>query len=165
MTQLRIALSIDGSLSVTPSPVTPWKSDPWICDTSAEVLDIYLDDQPTPVSLFTTTKTTHRDHYDAARARRDLTPTTLTADVLLYNEQQAITETTHSNIAFYRSSQWVTPATSSGCLPGVFRRFLLEQCHIREAEEPLLLNDVVDGEDVLVFNSVRGCRLGRLLAA
>jgi branched-subunit amino acid aminotransferase/4-amino-4-deoxychorismate lyase len=69
-------------------------------------------------------------------------------------------ETTIFNAAFYRDSQWVTPATTSGCLGGVMRRWLLENGRIRE--EILRKNAISEGEWVLLFNGVQGCRIGRL---
>lgn len=58
----------------------------------------------------------------------------------------------------------MTPPESSGCLPGVLRRWLLEQGRIKEAREGVLTRDsVVDGECVLLMNGVRGCELGRIV--
>lgn len=89
--------------------------------------------------------------------------TTSPADVLLYNPLDQISETTIYNVAFYRSNRWQTPPVSSGCLPGVLRRWLLEQGRIYEADENLLTRESSqEGEYVLLFNGVHGCRLGRL---
>lgn len=109
--------------------------------------------------------------YDEARTRASVPPlsatpsadTTLPADVLLYNPLNQISETTIYNVAFYRSKRWQTPPVSTGCLPGVLRRWLLEQGRIYEADENLLTRESIqEGECVLLFNGVQGCRLGRL---
>jgi branched-subunit amino acid aminotransferase/4-amino-4-deoxychorismate lyase len=131
------------------------------------ILPIHIDSQPTPTSIFTSTKTTQRTVYNDARARIGLPlgPSSASAesDVLLYNPDYLITETSIFNVAFYRSSSWITPATTTGCLPGVFRRWLLEQGRVREADGHLLTKDSVkEGEWVLLFNGVQGCRLGRI---
>ncbi|KAH9929672.1 aminotransferase, partial [Fomitopsis serialis] len=122
---------------------------------------------PTSPSLFTHTKTTHRPMYNAARDRAGLPPlpTSLNADVLLYTSTGEIMETSIRNIAFLRRSprQWVTPRAEVGCLPGVMRRWLLEQGKIAEATEgELMKGDLVDGEFVMTFNGVEGCRLGQI---
>ncbi len=132
-----------------------------------DLLAIHLDTVPTASSVFTRTKTTHRDHYNAARSRFSIPPPPSPSldEVVLFNKNDDITETSIRNIAFVRRSppQWVTPAASTGCLPGVIRRWLLEQGRIVEADEGELKKyDIVHGEYVLTFNGVEGCRLGRI---
>ncbi|KAI0334398.1 hypothetical protein GY45DRAFT_1377975 [Cubamyces sp. BRFM 1775] len=180
--RIRILLSRTGALSVTTSPTSPlplpshdpaalslWlpsaASDPPV--SASELLEIHLDILPTPSSNFTRTKTTCRDHYNSARGRFNIPPppTSSIDDVLLFNESGDLTETSIRNVAFARRSPpcWVTPHGSTGCLPGVMRRLLLEQGRIVEAAEgELTRDDVVDGEYVLTFNGVEGCRIGRV---
>ncbi|KZT08656.1 uncharacterized protein LAESUDRAFT_696833 [Laetiporus sulphureus 93-53] len=134
------------------------------------LLTIHLDTSPTPSSLFTRTKTTHRPQYTAARTRMGIPPlpTPTNEDVLMYTPSGELTETSIRNIAFLRHTppQWVTPRASIGCLSGVMRRWLLEQGRIVEASEGELTKDeVVDGEYVMTFNGVEGCRLGRVTLA
>ncbi|KAI9056979.1 hypothetical protein FKP32DRAFT_1598455 [Trametes sanguinea] len=179
--QIRILLSYPGILSVTASPASPLPSrDPaalslWIPSPSSPepppqdtlLLVVHLDTVATPANEFTRTKTTRRDHYTAARKRFNIPPppTPSLDDVLLYNDDGEITETSIRNIAFARGSppRWVTPSASTGCLPGVMRRWLLEQGRVVEAEGgELTRNAVVDGEYVLTFNGFEGCRIGRL---
>ncbi|KAI1793191.1 aminotransferase [Ganoderma leucocontextum] len=179
--RIRILLSRSSTVSVTASPASPFSiPDPmapsmWLPSASSpdppsfglDLLAIYPDTVPTPSSMFTRTKTTHRDHYNAARSRFaiPLPPSPSLDDVVLFNENGNITETSIRNIAFVRRSppKWLTPATSTGCLPGVLRRWLLEQGRIVEADEgELKLDEIVHGEYVLTFNGVEGCRLGRI---
>lgn len=179
--QIRILLSHTGALSVVASSAAPLPHpDPmaaslWLPSTflpdppslGSDPLTVYLDTAPTPSSLFTRTKTTFRDHYNAARNRFDLPPlpTSSPLEVVLYNEDDEITETSIRNIAFVRRSPplWITPHASSGCLPGVCRRWLIEQGRIVEADAGELKKTTVkDGEYVLTFNGVEGCRLGRI---
>jgi 4-amino-4-deoxychorismate lyase len=71
-----------------------------------------------------------------------------------------ITETSVRNLAFFRHGLWVTPHDSTGCLPGVMRRWLLEQGLVVTDDRGLLSRDNVrEGELVLVFNAVEGCRI------
>lgn len=119
-------------------------------------------------SMFTATKTTFRDVYDHARVRNEkrLQPGSTDwsgSDVLLYNDEGYIMEATIFNVAFYRSCKWVTPSTNSGCLPGVMRRWLLQNNQIFEDESRCLTKDSIQpGEWVLLFNGVQGCRLGKV---
>lgn len=125
---------------------------------------VHLDTQKTPSSIFTSTKTTNRVHYDAARARAGIppvgTPQPVPVDVLLYNSDNQLTETSIRNIAFFRSDRWITPSLETGCLSGIMRRLLLEQGLIVEGN--LNKDDVKLGEVVLLFNGVEGCSLGRI---
>ncbi|KAJ6575393.1 aminotransferase [Mycena capillaripes] len=176
--KIRITLSRAGLLAASASPIPSLKFDPTSPSFSKPLTDsatlygpamtLFVDTQPTPPSgLFTSTKTTERTVYTAARARVGLPPlSSFDADVLLYNSDEHITEASVSNVAFYRSHTWVTPPLSSGCLPGVLRRWLLEHKRIREAEPGELTKAAqCPGDWVLLFNSVHGCRLGRITAS
>ncbi|KAI8981128.1 aminotransferase [Trametes punicea] len=179
--RIRILLSYSGSFSVTASPTVPLPShDPaalslWLPSSSSspdpplpsDLLVVHLDNQPTPSSIFTRTKTTRRDHYTAARNRFSIPPlpSASSHEVLLFNENGEITEASIRNVALVRRSplRWVTPSSSTGCLPGVMRRWLLEQGRIVEANEgELRQDDILDGEFILTFNGLEGCRLGRV---
>jgi 4-amino-4-deoxychorismate lyase len=130
-------------------------------------MKIYVDTESITPSIFTATKTTFRDVYDHARTRNEkrLQPGSNWggSDVLLYNDNGCIMEAIIFNVAFYRSSKWVTPSTNSGCLPGVMRRWLLHNHQISEDESRCLTKDSIQpGEWVLLFNGVQGCRLGKV---
>ncbi|KZT72899.1 hypothetical protein DAEQUDRAFT_663483 [Daedalea quercina L-15889] len=130
-------------------------------------LSILIDSAPTAPSPFTHTKTTYRSMYNAARERVGLPqlPTAVCADVLLYTATGEIMETSIRNVAFLRRSppQWVTPRAEVGCLPGVMRRWLLEHEKIVESTEGELTKDgLTEGEFVMTFNGVEGCRFGKI---
>ncbi|KAJ7675343.1 aminotransferase [Mycena rosella] len=176
--KIRITLSQAGTLAAAASSIPPLKFDPTSPSFSKPLTDsatlygpamtLFLDTQPTPpAGLFTSTKTTERAVYDAARQRTGLPQLpTSDADVLLYTPEGFITESSVSNVAMYHSHTWVTPPLSTGCLPGVLRRWLLQHKRIREAEPGELTKDALrPGDWVLLFNSVHGCRLGRITAS
>ena len=127
-------------------------------------LSIYLDKEPITPSIFTITKTTFRNIYNHARTRNEKNRSLQQhEDVILYNDKGFIMEATIFNVAFYRSSKWVTPSTNSGCLPGVMRRWLLQNHRIYEDKTGCLIKDSIQpGEWVLLFNGVQGCRLGKV---
>ena len=94
-------------------------------------------------------KTTRRGVYERARAERPGAD-----DVVLWNARGEITETCVANIAFRDGEEWVTPPLSSGLLPGVFRRHLLETGRLREG---VVLKEALGTDtETAVFNSVRG---------
>ncbi|EFI28684.1 aminodeoxychorismate lyase [Coprinopsis cinerea okayama7 len=175
--RVRILLSHTGSLQVTAVPMEQsFTDDPFSLSLSKpsiavqNPLTVLLDKQPVAPSIFTSTKTTNRKVYDDARDRMGIPPLTTpagrTCDVLLYNSDQMIMETSIFNVAFFRSGQWVTPAAATGCLLGVARRWLLEHNRITEdTAHSLTIGSIVDGEYVLLFNGLQGCRMGRCTVA
>jgi 4-amino-4-deoxychorismate lyase len=174
--QIRLLLDRSGTLTALPYPALPFSSDPTALslfnpDDDPLPVDpliaVYLDTQPTPSSIFTSTKTTSRAHYEQAQQRAGILPSDLAyrSEVLLYNSHLHITEASIRNVAFWRNSAWVTPPASTGCLPGVVRRWLLENNRIVEADEGFLTTDSIhQGDWVLLTNSVLGCQLGKITA-
>jgi para-aminobenzoate synthetase/4-amino-4-deoxychorismate lyase len=85
-------------------------------------------------------------------------------DMIFLNEKEEVTEGTISNIFVRRADQLLTPPLSSGVLPGVFRRHLLETT--AGAEECVLkLPDLESADAVFLCNSVRGLWQVKLFAA
>ncbi|KAF8629997.1 hypothetical protein AX15_003168 [Amanita polypyramis BW_CC] len=173
--RIRVLLSKDGSLSATVSIVDRLLTDPFAAarfkpdlgsTPPGVVWSVKLDTQPTPSSIFTATKTTYRKHYDSARSRAGLLPpqqATAPEDVLLYNTDGELTESSISNIAIYRDGKWLTPPLATGCLAGVIRSRLLEHGLVEEARKGELTKDTIQvGEWVLLSNGVSACRLGRV---
>ncbi len=94
-------------------------------------------------------KTTHRTVYEEALKHQPDCD-----DVILWNEEGEITESTIANIVVRKEGRWITPSLSSGVLPGVLRAHLLEQGDIRE--EVVRREDLTDATEVWLINSVRG---------
>ncbi|KAK7206800.1 aminotransferase class IV-domain-containing protein [Myxozyma melibiosi] len=138
-------------------------------DTKPEDADswtIYIDTEATPQSSITMFKTSNRDPYTAAR-ERVLPPnypvSGTTVEVLVYNEQQQITEGSLTNVAFWRGGEWVTPSSNEiGGLRGAVKAELLERGLIREmkSDEAVGVESVKEGEKVLLMNGVQGCTCG-----
>ncbi|KAK8233611.1 hypothetical protein HDK77DRAFT_246372 [Phyllosticta capitalensis] len=77
-----------------------------------------IDTSSTPTSPHTLLKTTHRPHYDAARARslpKALLPGTA-HEVLLWNSVGEVIEGTFTSVYLFRGGRWVTPPVGG---PGV----------------------------------------------
>ncbi|KAF9015671.1 aminotransferase [Cyathus striatus] len=176
---IRICVSQDGNISVSATHIPPFTHDPLVFSSVgnpplpdyaflAPTLKIHIDTQATQPSIYTTTKTTNRTSYDNARLRNNvpllLDSNGTLSDVLLYNVSGFIMETTIYNVAFYRLSQWITPSSSTGCLCGVLRSWLLEHDRIKEDTEALLTKESIYRDEwVLLFNGVQGCRIGKIV--
>ncbi|KAJ4485757.1 aminotransferase [Lentinula aciculospora] len=169
--KVRITLSEAGEIEVTVSAVASFQSDPMglvhfnpmldIPPDDNSIVAVHIDSMSTPSSLFTRTKTTNRALYDEARTRAKISSST--SEVVLFNDDSSITEASISNVSFFRAGRWLTPSASTGCLPGVLRRWLLQKGLIDEDHgEQLTVNRILEGDWVLLSNGVQGCRLGRI---
>jgi len=104
--------------------------------------------------VFLQHKTTNRTFYDRALGAFSGEPHI--DDVLLWNEREELTETTIYNIFLEFAGALLTPALSSGLLPGTLRADLLAKQQCREAV--LTKADLAGADKILVGNSVRGMR-------
>ncbi|KAH9920250.1 uncharacterized protein BXZ73DRAFT_91978 [Epithele typhae] len=130
--RVRVLLDHSGALAVTAAPALslsypdPLAASLWLPYVDAQdpplfgqkMLEICPDSAPT--------LSNHSPpHYTAARDRFSLPalPSDSVLDVLLFNEEGSVTETSIRNIAFVRGSppRWTTPASSTGCLAGLKR--------------------------------------------
>lgn len=75
-------------------------------------------------------------------------------DVLFENQHGEITESSVANLLAWDGEQWWTPALSSGCLPGITRRLLIEYFGVKERS--MRLNEVVAMEALALCSSLRG---------
>jgi para-aminobenzoate synthetase/4-amino-4-deoxychorismate lyase len=93
-------------------------------------------------------KTTHRAVYDRHRAEA---PDAF--DVLLWNEDDEITEFTIGNVVVEFDGRRYTPPRECGLLAGVFRQEMLEQGEI--AERVIRRDDLARASRLWLINSVR----------
>lgn len=138
--KLRVLLSADGAcaVEVLDPPASP------------EVVQLALDSHPVASDdEFLRHKTTRRDRYDEARTRYPETD-----DVILWNERGEVTETTIANLVLEIDGASVTPAASSGLLPGTLRAELLADGRI--VERVVTLDDLHRADRLWTINSVRG---------
>jgi para-aminobenzoate synthetase/4-amino-4-deoxychorismate lyase len=101
-----------------------------------------------PGLVFLYHKTTHRETYNAARATRPDCD-----DVLLWNEQGELTESTMANVVLEIDGRKLTPKEDSGLLGGTYRAFLLQTGEIEEAR--LTKEDINHASRIYLINSVR----------
>lgn len=93
-------------------------------------------------------KTTNRTLYEQHRENTDHL-----FDVLLWNEEEEITEFTTGNIVIEMNGKFITPPVTCGLLPGTFRKSLLEKGKI--TEQTILKKDLLHCDRVWFINSVR----------
>ncbi|KAI9243912.1 aminotransferase [Phascolomyces articulosus] len=126
-------------------------------------LKVMLDTEAIPCSAsdpFITHKTTYRTLYNEARERMGCHHDGKVFDVILWNKQQCITESSIANIAIQTEGgdSWITPSLQCGLLPGVFRDKLLSSDE-NMIEGVITLNDLINaqknGNPIVCFNSVR----------
>lgn len=99
-------------------------------------------------NVFLYHKTAQREVYDSRRTAR-----TGCDDVVLWNPQGYVTETTIANLVVEKRGRLVTPRVACGLLSGVFREHLLEAGII--AEDVVTIDDLRRSPRVFAINSVR----------
>lgn len=124
-------------------------------------LSVILDCKPLSTlndDMFLLNKTTKRDIYELSRQRTQCDyHATLNRpfDVILYNQNNEITETSIANIAIRfivnGSTVWKTPKLSSGLLPGVFRSYLLHNEN-NLVEDTITINDLKYAQKVSILS-------------
>ncbi len=141
MRRVKLSLRADSELLLEDGPV-PEKQSPVRLAIAAEPVDTR--------NVFLFHKTSSRSVYEEAKA----STSTDFDDVLLWNEQGEITETTIANIAVYLDNHWYTPTINSGLLGGVLRAELLSQGKLRE--RPIMLQEIRAGTPIARLNALRG---------
>jgi len=143
--RVRVTLTPSGKLSFDETEFDPANS--------GGAVKLGLAKQPIDVNNpFLYHKTTNREVYNRARQ----TAENEVDDILLWNAQGNITESTIANIVFEKDGKLFTPPITDGLLPGTYRRMMLESKLIKEKSLPL--NELKDCESLILINSLRGVR-------
>jgi len=74
-------------------------------------------------------------------------------DVLLWNEEQEVTEFTAGNIVVERDGVFITPPISCGLLPGTYREELVRKGSV--IEQKVMVNELTQFDHIWFVNSVR----------
>lgn len=74
-------------------------------------------------------------------------------DAILVSSEGSIVETTTCNLIFLMKEGWITPPLSSGCLPGITRRLLIENFGI--VERQVDLSELPSARAIAVTSSLR----------
>ena len=93
-------------------------------------------------------KTTHRQVYE-----QTLSQNPEYNDVILWNENEEITESCFANVVVELGSALLTPPVRCGLLAGTYRAYLLEKGEIQE--EVIRISDLARCSHIFLINSVR----------
>lgn len=138
--RIKLILHSHGELSLEASPLYPLP-DPYIVSIAASPVDR---DNP-----FLKHKTSVRYMYSNA-----LNGAGNCSDVILYNREMELTESTIANIVLKIDGDLYTPPVSSGLLPGTMRHYLIKSGTIKK--KVLYLKDLDKAEEIFLINSLRG---------
>ncbi|WP_226554168.1 aminotransferase class IV family protein [Celeribacter naphthalenivorans] len=139
--RMRMTLDREGGLELQDAPLAP----------SKPLFLVHLHEtRLDPADPWLVVKTTERSLYDQARAAL---PEGLD-ELLFLNTRGEICEGTITNVFLERDGDMLTPAVSSGLLPGVLREELLAEGRVKEAV--LTEADLRAAERLWVGNSLRG---------
>ncbi|HEM7895955.1 TPA: bifunctional anthranilate synthase component I family protein/class IV aminotransferase, partial [Burkholderia cepacia] len=105
-------------------------------------------------------KTTRRAEYDRAWQAAEALGC---FDMLFVNERGEVTEGGRSNVFVKLDGQWGTPPLASGVLPGVMRGVLLDDPALGAKERALTLDDVLNADELMICNALRGPMVARLI--
>jgi para-aminobenzoate synthetase/4-amino-4-deoxychorismate lyase len=148
--RLRLLLDSAGELTLTSVPFT--RDD--------APITIRISEQRTrSTDVFLRHKTTDRDLYDRSLAEARAAGYD---ELLFLNERDELTEGTISNLFIERNGKLLTPPLSSGVLPGIYRRHILETNPNAE-EQTLTLADLNSADTIYLCNALRGMRRVRML--
>ncbi|WP_175836395.1 chorismate-binding protein [Burkholderia anthina] len=105
-------------------------------------------------------KTTRRAEYDRAWQAAEALGG---FDMLFVNERGEVTEGGRSNVFVKLDGVWLTPPLSCGVLPGVMRGVLLDDPARGAKERVLTLDDVLNADELMICNALRGPMAARLI--
>lgn len=159
--RVRLALARDGTFTVTRSELQE-NSPPWI--EPAAIMHqkrgrnlprvVFANRNTDSDSVYLYHKTTLRRLYDEERAMA--VDEKGYYEVLFMNEKGEVTEGSYTNIFLQKDGRLMTPPLSCGLLPGVLRRYLLQQYPELVVEKPFFRKDLEQADALYVGNSVRG---------
>jgi para-aminobenzoate synthetase/4-amino-4-deoxychorismate lyase len=150
--RVRMTLAEDGVATIG---VTPLEA----AGTPPVMRYVISDTRVNSADAFLYHKTTRRDVYDGEW--KHYSETAGADEVIYLNERGELAEGSRTNIFLKTDGQLLTPALSSGLLPGVLRADLLASGQAREAV--LTLKDLESADEVYLGNSVRGLLVAKPL--
>jgi para-aminobenzoate synthetase/4-amino-4-deoxychorismate lyase len=140
--RVRLLLDATGTASINSAPLTT-RPTGRICIATEPTssADLFLHHKTTRRALY------NRFYKQALAQNCD--------DIIFFNERGELTEGAISNIFLRKGNKLLTPPLTSGVLPGIYRRHILETNPNAE-EKVLTLEDLHTADAIYICNSVRG---------
>ena len=148
--RIRLLLDSSGNVTLTPTKLT--------AETSTGLVRISKKNTHS-TDVFLRHKTTHREQYEREYAQARVGGFD---EVIFTNERGEVTEGAISNVFIRQEGKLRTPPLSSGVLPGIYRRHLLET-NAQAEERVLSVQDLESADSIFICNSVRGMREVKLM--
>jgi len=142
--RLRLAIDHRGGMTLASGVLAPLHE---------PVTLLLADDATHSGDPFLRHKTSIRERYDAAWKAAEAQGA---FDALFFNERGELTEGGRSSVFLRFGVAWVTPPLSSGVLPGVMRRVLLEAPAWNASEGVITRAMLERADDIVVCNALRG---------
>lgn len=141
--RVRLTLNHAGKIRIS---VTPFE------ESAAERILVLADEPLDEHAYLLRHKTTARHGYDQALAK--IARQKAVFDVLFFNTRGEVCEGARSNVFVERDGRLLTPPLSSGLLPGVMRRHLLDSG--RAVEQVLTREELFAASRIFMSNALRG---------
>ncbi len=139
--KIRLLIDRDGKATLDSKPIEISKKEKtWKISIAEEPVD--------PQNPFLYHKTTNRKVYQNAKNGREGCD-----DVILWNEEGEVTESTIANVVIRVGEDYFTPTINSGLLPGTYRAKLLEEGKIKA--KIITLDELKNADSIHLINSVR----------
>lgn len=149
MLRVKLTLDEEGHFRISSAPLLP----------APAPLRLRLSHQTVnSANLFLFHKTTNRQQYD-----EELTEARTAGffDIIFRNERGEITEGAVTNIILRFGNNYFTPPAECGLLAGTYRRHLLESQEIPLREKILNAGDLLNADEILICNALRGLQRAR----
>lgn len=149
--RLRLALASDGTVALSSGVLH-------LITTPVNV--IFASSTTASTNFLLAHKTSVRQVYDAAWQEAEQQGA---FDAIFLNEQGFVTEGGRSNVFAKIKGQWFTPPLAAGVLPGVMRAQVLSDPSYSAQEKNLSLDELLNAEELLLCNSLRGILPAKIL--
>lgn len=154
--RMKLALAKDGAVEIIAAPLKPLPAGPvGVLLASAHGFAPTRTDDALLLH-----KTTRRAEYDRAWQAAEALGG---FDMLFVNERGEVTEGGRSNVFVKLDGAWMTPPLSCGVLPGVMRGVLLDDPAVGAQARVLTLDDVLNADELMICNALRGPMAARLI--